>query len=131
MEKMSLFDHLNDVTMVKSNFDINNDEQAKSYSNFMMNRFVSMVELYIPVVNEINKFDLPKDVHHNYLKRVLPKRKCYFNYIKQKKEIDDKTKGLLCEYYRCASGELEHHLRILTPEQIKTITDLYKHRKAI
>jgi hypothetical protein len=131
MSKMSIFDHLDDLTLNKSTFDINNDEQAKSYDNFRINRFVSMVDIYLPIVNEINKFNIPKDVHHNYYKRILPKRKCYFNYITPKKEIDDKTKKLLCEYYRCASGELEYHLRILTPEQIKTITDLYKYRNSI
>lgn len=131
MKKMSLFDHLDAITLSKIDFDLNNDEQSKSYNNYMINRFVSMSDMFIPIVNEINKYDIPKDVHYNYYKSIIPKRKQYFKYTKQKIEINEKTKELLCEYYQCASKELEYHLQILTPEQIKTITDLYKHRKTI
>ena len=126
---MSLFDHLNALTLTKDDFDLNNDEQSKSYNNFMINRFVSMAEMYIPIVNEINRYELPKDVHYNYYKAVMPKRKQYFKYMKQKVDVDEKTRELLCEYFKCACGELEHHLKILTKEQIKTITDIYKYRK--
>lgn len=129
MKKMSLFDHLNALTLTKDDFDLNNDEQSKSYNNFMINRFVSMAEMYIPIVNEINRYELPKDVHYNYYKAVMPKRKQYFKYMKQKVDVDEKTRELLCEYFKCACGELEHHLKILTKEQIKTITDIYKYRK--
>lgn len=131
MKKIGLFDHLNNITLNKSDFDLNNDEQSKSYNNYMINRFVSMTDIFVPVVNEINKYDLPKDVHHNYYKAVLPRRKYYFKYIKQKKEIDEKTRSLLSEYFKCADGELDYHLQILTKKQIKTITDLYKHRRSI
>jgi len=131
MKKISLFDHYNNVTLNKSDFDVNNDEYTKSYNNYMINRFVSMTELYIPIVNEINHYEVPKDVHYNYYKSILPKRKHYFKYIKQKKEIDDKTKELLCEYFQCANGEIEYHLQILTKKQIKEIVDLYKHRKSV
>lgn len=130
MKKLGLFDHLENLTVKKVDFDRNNDVQ-KSYSPYMTNRFVSMVDMFIPVVNEINKYDVPNDVHYNYFKAFLPKRKQYFKYMKQKNEVDQKTKDLLCEYYKCASGELEYHLKILTKEQIKTITDLYKHRKTV
>jgi len=131
MKKKSLFDHLNDLTLEKGDFDIHNDEHTKTYNNFMINRFISMTDMYIPIVNEINRFDVPKDVHHAYYKAAMPKRKCYFKYMKKKQEIDDKTRELLCEYFECANGELEFHLQILTKDQIKTITDLYKYRKSI
>ena len=129
MKKIGLFDHLHNLTLSKKGFDVNNEEEFKSYNNYMINRFVSMSDMYIPIVNEINKYELPKDVHHRFFRKTLPKRKQYFGYIKQKKEIDDDTKELLCEYFQCANGELEHHLQILTTEQIKTITDIYKHRR--
>jgi hypothetical protein len=131
MKKMSLFNHLDNLTINKIDYDKNNDVQSKTYNNFIINRFVSMVDMYIPIANEINRFDVPKDVHYNYYKAILPKRKQYFKYIKEKKEVDQKSKDLLCEYYKCAAGELEYHLKILTTEQIQTIVDLYKHRKTV
>jgi len=131
MKKMGLFDHLNAITVSKIDFDINNDEQAKSYNNYMINRFVSMTDMFVSVVNEINRYDVPKDVHYNYYKAVLPKRKYYFKYMKQKTDVDEHTRELLCEYFQCANGEIEQHLKILTKEQIKTITDVYKHRRSV
>ena len=126
---MKLFDHLDALTVHKKSFDIHNDEQTKSYNQKIISRFISMSELHIHIVNRLNKYNVPNDVHYRYFLSKLPKRKCYFKYIKGKKEIDDKTRELLCEYYKCANGELEYHLQILTDKQIKTITDLYKHRR--
>lgn len=129
MKKFDLFDHLRNLTQDKVEFDINNDLQAKSYDPYITNRFISMSELHIKIVNNINKYEVPKDVHYRYFFQKLPKRQHYFKYQKGKNEVDKNTRELLCEYYHCANGELEHHLQVLTPEQIKTIVDLYKHRK--
>lgn len=128
MKKISLFDHLNNLTIHKKDFDHKNDECKKSYSNYMINRFVSMTDIYLPYVNEINKYELPNDVHYQFYKAFLPKRQQYFKYIKPKKEIDENTKELLCEYFECGNNEIKNHLEILTEEQINKIKDLYKHR---
>lgn len=126
---MKLFDHFDRMTVKKEDFDINNDEHTKSYNNHIINKFISSEEIFIPLVNNINRYDVPKDVHYNYYKSKLPKRKHYFKNVKGKKEVDDATRELICEYYQCSNGELEYHLQILTEEQIKNITQLYKFRK--
>ena len=129
MPRLKIFDHIKNLTVHKVDFDRKNDEQAKSYNKYMINRFISMVDVYIPYVNEINKYDIPKDVHYMFYKSLLPRKQQFFKYIKADKELNKAEKECLCEYYECTENELAHHLKILTKEQIKSITDLYKRVK--
>ena len=59
-ESLSLFDHLNNLTENKTEYDPMNDVQTKSYEPYMINRYISMCDFYLPLVNEINKYDIPK-----------------------------------------------------------------------
>lgn len=131
MTRLKLFDHIKNLTVHKRDFERKNDEHTKSYNKYMINRFISMVDVYVPFVNEINKYDVPKDVHHMFYKALLPRKQTFFKYIKSNKEISDIEKECLCEYYECTENELKHHLDILTKEQIKSIVDLYKRVKDI
>jgi len=126
MAKLNLFDHLVNLTTEKTEFDPNNDEQAKSYNPYMINRFISMDETYIPIVNEVNKYDLPKDVHYNFWKAVLPQRRHYFKYMKNKKEWDSDVKDKISRYFECGTNDVDNHLRVLTEEQVNSIISIYR-----
>lgn len=126
---MKLFDHLNNLTVNKIEFDPMNDEMTKSYTPYMINRFISMSELYLPIVNEINKCqNIPKESHYRYFNTILPKRRQYFKYIKKKTEIDDKDRDLLCKYYKVGPRQVDEYIDILTEEQIQIIVNKYKQK---
>lgn len=104
-----------------------NDEMVKSYTPYMINRFISMSELYLPIVNEINKCqNIPKESHYTYYNTILPKRKQYFKYIKKKNEISESDKELLCKYYKVGPRQIDEYVNILTKEQIQIIVDKYQ-----
>ena len=126
MAKKTLFDYLNNICVDK--LSITNDDT--DYTPYMINRFVSMSHLYVPMVNEINKYQLPSTVHNEYMCSVLPKRKQYFKYLKKPKEDKNYTKNIecLCRYYEIGKKEAELYLDMLSKEQIKEITDLYETR---
>jgi hypothetical protein len=124
---MNLFDCLNDLTINKKDFDPNNDEQSKSYEPYMINRFVSMTDMYIPVINEINKYpNIPKETHYRYLQMTLPKRKHFFKYIKKTKDLSIKERSKLMEYFECSSNEADLYINQLTENQIKDILKVYE-----
>jgi len=124
---LKLFDHLNNLTVNKTEFDVMNDEMVKSYTPYMINRFISMSELYLPIVNEINKCqNIPKESHYTYYNTILPKRKQYFKYIKKKNEISESDKELLCKYYKVGPRQIDEYVNILTKEQIQIIVDKYQ-----
>ena len=126
MPKLKLFDHLNNLTTEKKEFDPNNDEQASSYSPYMINRFVSMDKSYLNLVNEVNQYDLPKEVHYNFFLKVLPKRKHYFKYMKSAKYWPEDVKDKISRYYECGMNDVETHLTVLTEEQVNDIISIYR-----
>lgn len=120
---MKLFDHLDNICLQKR--DLTEDE-LKSYSPYMINRFVSMSEMWLPIVAELNKYDLPKDVHERFMKAYLPKRKQYFKYIKSAKDNQEYAIDCLQKYFEVGKKEAEHYIDIMTKEQVKEITDKFK-----
>ena len=90
VKKKSLFDHVNQVTSVQNPnyWDDISDEDKKSWSNYMINRFLSMKSDWIDLVNEIQKYPLePKELYKVYTS-ILPKKKQWLRYIKGDKKMD-------------------------------------------
>lgn len=126
---LSLFEHLNNLTENKIEYDPMNDVQTKEYEPYMINRFVSMCDFYLPLVNEINKYDFPKATHYKYFLSSLPKRKQFFKYISKGKDVNKKDKEKIAEYFECSTRESEMYLEILSDEQIKTIVQKFEYGK--
>ena len=64
VKKKSLFDHVNQVTAVQNpNYweDIS-DEDKKTWSNYMVNRFLSMNTSWLELTNEVQRYDLPPEI---------------------------------------------------------------------
>jgi hypothetical protein len=85
-----------------------------------------MVEAYIPLVNEINRYDVPKNTHYNFFYSTLPKKKHFFKYIKKSKEIDLEDKKCIAKYFEIGLRETEEYIKILEPDQIQKIIDVFK-----
>ncbi len=115
---LSLFDHLNNLSDKKIEF---NPEDHKNYEPYKINRFISMCDLYIGLVNNINKYDVPKDIHYKYYFNTIPKRKQYFNYISKEKDKYKESRKNIMTYFECGSKDVNEYLKILTDEQIKEI----------
>ena len=89
VKKKSLFDHINAITSQQhSNYwDDISDEDKKSWSNYMVNRFLSMKMDWIELVNEVQKYPLkPKELYKVYTD-ILPKKRQWLKYIKGDKEM--------------------------------------------
>ena len=126
---MKIFDYLNAMTQDKTSLDFSSDEVSKDYSQFMINRFVSMVDIFVPFVNDINKYDVPKDVHYEFYKCFLPKRKTYFPYIKKSKDLDLYEKKYIAHYFEVGLTTAEQYIKIMSEDEIKEILEIYKYGK--
>lgn len=122
-KKLSLFDHLNIITMEKREL---TEDELSSYSPYVINRFVSMVDHYLPVVNELNQHDIPKDVHHNFMRSFLPKRKQFFKYIKDKKEKDSFERECIQTYFECGPNDVDSMLDVMSPEELEFIVGKFR-----
>jgi hypothetical protein len=89
VKKKSLFDHINQITSVQNPnyWDEISDEDKKSWSNYMVNRFLSMKPEWMGLVNELQKYNLePKELYKLYT-NVLPKGKQWLKYVKGKNDM--------------------------------------------
>ena len=89
IKRKNLFDHINAITSQQhSNYwDDISDEDKKSWSNYIVNRFLSMKMEWIEFVNEVQKYPLkPKELYKVYTD-MLPKKRQWLKYIKGDKEM--------------------------------------------
>ena len=126
----SLFDHIKQITNVQNTlyWDSLSDGDKKSWSNYMVHRFLSMKAEWIQVVNEIQKYwELnPKNVYQFYID-MLPRGRTFLKYTKSKKKskVEKWAMEHLVDYFQCSTREVEQHLDILTKEQVISIIMRY------
>lgn len=119
---LSLFDHLNGLTSLKTPWDSLSDIDKKSFSPYMINRFLSMSPDLIEFVNELQKYTIgilsPKEVYNLYLD-VLPKKKMFFKYIKgdAKEKYSDTLVDYVSKYYECSKLEAKDYLDIFSAKE--------------
>ena len=136
MAAKKLFDHLNAITAEQDPkyFDKLSEEDLKSWSNFMINRFLSMkpewVEL-IATLLPLTQTLQPKEMYKLYIS-VIPKGKYFLKYIKGKSE--DKYEQFLIDLikmdFQCSEKEAMDYIEVLYStregrENIKYICEKY------
>ena len=85
----SLFDHIKQITDVQNPnyWDEISDEDKKSWSNYMVNRFLSMKMDWVDIVNEVQKYDLEPEIVYKLYTNIFPKGKQWLKYIKGDKKM--------------------------------------------
>ena len=90
MKTKSLFDHIKQITNVQNQLYWDNitDADKKTWSNYMVHRFLSMKMEWVELVNELQKYNLkPKDLYKLYT-NVLPKGKQWLKYTKGRNQME-------------------------------------------
>ena len=115
----TLFDHLNAITAIQDPeyFDRLTDEDKKTWSNFMIHRFLSMNYDYIELISEIQPLTqtLEPSLFYKLLIGLIPKGKVYLRYIKGKHEdkVDKQIVNLLIAEYQCSENTAIDYYDIL------------------
>lgn len=119
---ITLWQHIENITYNKPDWNSLSEEDKKTWSTYMINRFLSMDEDYLEVVNYVQMFYKlkPEYVYHIY-KSWIPKRKFYTKYIKSsKKEIEESIK-YISQYYKVSHKEAELYRQRLSEDEIDFI----------
>ncbi len=136
MAAKKLFDHLNAITSEQdpNYFDKLSEEDLKSWSNFMINRFLSMKSEWVELIATLLPLTQtlqPKEMYKLYIS-VIPKGKYFLKYIKGKSE--EKYEEFLIELvkkeFSCSEKEALEYVEILYStregrENIKYICEKY------
>lgn len=116
----TIFDHLKNITTTKGPY--LGDE---GWSNYMVNRYLSMNQDYIELVNLIQKNTWQMKGEHLYslYKDVIPKSNVYLKYIKGKASSKYKPDEIeaVQKYYQVSKREAKDYIDLLSKDDIKDI----------
>ena len=127
---MTVIDWINQILVDKKSWDSFNESDQKSFSPFIINRWLSMDEEFIEVVNYFQKYSIgtlePREVYKWYAD-FLPKGKRFNKYIKGKKDkkYDPELITIMCEYFQCSKAETKENLFFMSREELKQILEMY------
>jgi hypothetical protein len=119
MAAKKLFDHLTAITAEQdpNYFKKLTEEDIKSWSNFMINRFLSMKPEWVELIASIQPLSQtlePEQMYKLYI-NILPKGKQYLKYTKGKAE--DKYEQFLIELikkeYDCSERQANDYVEVL------------------
>ena len=136
MASKTLFDHITNITSVQNPkyWDSLEDVDKKTWSNYMIHRFLSMNPEWIEVLSEIQPYTQTLEPKQLYLALIgiLPKGRYYMRYIKGKKtnKYESWLIDLLKQDFNCSLRESEDYCEILYStkegrENIKYICEKY------
>jgi hypothetical protein len=136
MATRTLFDHITNITSVQNPkyWDSLEDADKKTWSNYMVHRFLSMNPDWIEVLSEIQPYTQVLEPKQLYLALIgiLPKGRRYLKYTKGKKanKYESWLIDLLIQDFNCSSIEAEDYGEILYAtkegrENIKFICEKY------
>ena len=124
-----LFDHIKWITekQTKDYWGTLNDTERKRWSNYMINRFLSMKMEWTDFVNEIQKLKLDSRMLYLVYSNTLPKGRQFLKYIKKIKQTIYNTQVVqkVSEYFEISQSESEEYLNLLSKEQIRELVSKY------
>ena len=90
---MTVIDWIKNILVHKKSWDSFDESEQKTFSPYIINRFLSMDKDFIEIVNYFQKFSiglLDNKYIYNFYCNALPKGKRFNKYIKAKKSIKHK-----------------------------------------
>ena len=127
---MTIIDWINQVLIHKKDWNSIPESDQKTFNSFIINRWLSMDEEFIEVVNYFQKYSIgtlePREVYKWY-SDFLPKGKRFNKYIKGKKDkkYDPELIRIMCEYFQCSKIEVKENLSLISKEELKEILQKY------
>jgi len=127
---MTIFDWMNQILVHKKHWDDFTEDEQKKFSPFIINRWLSMDNDFIEVINYFQKYSIgtlePREVYKWYAD-FLPKGKRFNKYIKGKKDkkYDPELINILVDYLECSKSEAKENLSLITKEEIEGLLIKY------
>lgn len=130
MKNKGLFDHIKQITNVQNPmyWDTLTKSDKKTWSNYMIHRFISMKSDWIEVANEIQRYwELKPKTIYQFYTNILPRGRTFLRYTKSKKKskIEKWAMDILCDYFQESSHNVEKTLDIMGKNVVYSIISKY------
>ena len=120
-----IFEHIANVTYKKVYADTYTESDWKSYSPYMMNKWLSMNRNYIDIIDIIQPYyGLDKKIHYKMLFSMLPMKKSFTRYIKGKKgsKYNPELISILCNHYEVSKNEIKMYLELFFRDKVHILS---------
>ena len=130
MKNKGLFDHIKQITNVQNPmyWDTLTESDKKTWSNYIIHRFISMKSDWIEVANEIQRYwELKPKTIYQFYTNILPRGRTFLRYTKSKKKskIEKWAMDILCDYFQESSHNVEKTLDIMGKNVVYSIISKY------
>ena len=123
---MTLFDWLKELTGKKRDWDSFSDKERESFNPYMVNRFLSMHEPFIELVNYVQTISYTdKEKYYTVYCGLLPKQNVWLKYIKSKmKQPTVELVSAIADIMECSRREAANAVMVLDNDHLEEV--LYK-----
>ena len=127
----TIFDHLANITFKKTDWNSLSETDQKSFSPYLINRWLSMNPDLIEIVDMFQQYTIGElDRKHVYqlYQELLPKRKMYTKYIKAK-DSDKYNKELLefvAKHYQISIREATEYVAMMLDKDKELVIDILR-----
>jgi hypothetical protein len=129
MKTKTLFDHIKMITQVQdpNYWDTLTDGDKKTWSSYMVHRFLSMNPDWAGIVNYAQTLDVSPKLMYAFYIDVLPKSRTWLKYIKGKKSITYSSDliDLLCKYFELGKDDIHAYIALMDKTEMERIISLY------
>jgi len=123
---MTLFDWLKELTGKKRDWDSFSDKERESFNPYMVNRFLSMHEPFVELVNYVQTIPYTeKQKYYTVYCQLLPKKNVWLKYIKSKmKQPTKELVSAISQIMECSQREAINAVITLDNDYLEEV--LYK-----
>jgi hypothetical protein len=127
----SIFDHMAHLTDRKVAWDKLSEADKKSFTPYIINRWLSMNIDFIELINELQRYTIgqisPAETYKLYYD-ILPKQRQFNKYIKGKKadKYNQKLVELLSMHFAVSEKEAMEYIDIYTDKDINALREIIK-----
>ncbi len=126
---MNLFSWIDELFVKKRPWDSFSEAEQKKFSPFMVNRYLSMNNDFLPIVNHFQKLTIeimPPSAVYRFYCSLLPKKKTYLKYLSGKKnKTNEKVVPFIQEYFEVSKLQASEYYNLMTTVDIKFLVKKY------
>ena len=118
---MTLFDWLKELTGKKRDWDSFSDKEKESFNPYMVNRFLSMHQPFIELINYVQTVPYTdKEKYYRLYCNLLPKQNVWLKYIKpQMKQPNKKLLETIASLYEVSTRQAANWVDLLDKKYIE------------
>lgn len=124
---MTLFDWLKEINYKKTDPNQFTTDDWKSFTPFMINRYLSLHPELIVLVNEVQMLNTTnKKVLYNAYRHLLPKQSRFAKYIKGRSgKVNNELVDVVSRYFELSKKEAKEYIKMLSHTELSGIVGLY------